>query len=165
MKAVDAFLRQLDDAWSHKWESLNAVLEGVTDAEAEWQAPCYAAEEREDGWPAPGTVRWQVAHVAHCKRYYTKFIRAPGVTERPEADPRVLPRDFAAEMAALRETHAAQRGALAALSDADLGKPVGNGMGMAEFLAMAIRHDTWHAAQIAVARRLYRASGGVDGGA
>jgi len=159
MKAKDAFLRQLDDAWAHKWESLSAVLEGVTEEEANWQAPCYASEEREEGWPAPGTVRWQVAHVAHCKRYYTKFVRAPGVLERPQADARVPPATFAAEVAALKEAHAAQRAALDALDDGDLAKPVGNGMPMDEFLAMAIRHDAWHGAQIAVARRLFRHHG------
>ena len=159
MNAVAVYLRQLDDAWAHRWESLTAVLEGVTEKEADWQAPAYAAEDREEGWPAPGTVRWQVAHIAHCKRYYTKFIRAPGVSERPPAEPRTPLATFAAEVGALEEAHAAQRTALAALRDADLEEPVGNGMPMAEFLAMAIRHDAWHGAQIAVARRLYRHRG------
>ena len=60
---VETYLRQLDDAWEHKWESLRAVLDGVSEEEAAWQPPCYAAEEREEGWPPPGTIRWQVAHI------------------------------------------------------------------------------------------------------
>ena len=42
------------------------------------------------------------------------------------------------------------------LSDMDLGDPCARGMDVAEFLRMAIRHETWHAGQIAVIRHLYR---------
>jgi hypothetical protein len=156
MGAVRELLRAFDHAWQHKWESLSAALEGVTEEEAAWQAPCYAKEPREEGWPAPGTIRWQVAHVAHCKRHYTMFLRAPGSTERPPAPPHVPVASFAEDVDELREAHAGQRGAILALRDDQLPLPVGNGMPLGEFLAMAVRHDTWHASQIAVARRLYR---------
>ena len=155
MNGVETYLRTLDDAWEHKWESLTAALDGVDAEMAAHQAPCYSAEEREKGWPAPGTIHWQVAHVAHCKRHYTDFIRSPGSTERPPDPERPQDLDFEAELANLREVHAAQREAIAALSEDDLKLPVGNGMPLEEFLAMAIRHDTWHASQIVVARRLW----------
>jgi hypothetical protein len=157
MNATDAFLRQLDDTWSHRWESLCSALDGVTEEEAAWQAPSYADEEREDGWPAPGTIAWQAAHVAHCKRYYTELVAqrgdAPG---RPPLPERSACTSFAAIRAELESAHAAQRAGIAALSEADYGLRCGNGMPLSEFLAMAIRHDAWHAAQIVVVRRLFR---------
>ena len=151
-----SFLRMFDDGWGHPFESFVEALEGVTAEEAAWQAPCYAGEEREEGWPPPGTIAWQVAHVAHCKRYYTKLIRERAKPGRPDADPRPPCADFAAERAELEAAHREQRDAIAAITDADLQDKVGNGMTLDEFLAMAIRHDIWHAAQIAVARRLFR---------
>ena len=157
MTGVEAFLKQLDHAWKHKWESLEAALHDVTEEEATWQARCYRKVEREEGWPPPGTIRWQVAHIAHCKRHYTDFIKAPGSSERPPVPERKPTATFAEDRVELAEAHGAQRDAIASLSDSDLELPVGNGMPLGEFLAMAIRHDTWHAAQITVARRLWRA--------
>ena len=60
------------------------------------------------------------------------------------------------DRAELDAAHNDQRAAIANLEDADLQKVVGNGMRMDEFLAMVIRHDTWHAGQTALARRLWR---------
>ena len=62
-------------------------VDGVTEEEAAWQAACYAADDREEGWPAPGTVAWQAAHVAHCKRYYTRILERVGEADPPEAEP------------------------------------------------------------------------------
>ena len=56
----------------------------------------------------------------------------------------------------LEEIHAARRERVASLSDADLELSVRNGMNVDEYLTSTIRHDIWHAAQIAVARRLWR---------
>ena len=63
---------------------------------------------------------------------------------------------FDEDLALLRHAHARQREAIAALTDADLDGRVGSAMNVAEFIAMTVRHDVWHASQIAVARRLYR---------
>ncbi len=156
MTGVEAFLRQLDDAWEHKWESLSTVLAAVAEKEAEWQAPCYESEEQEKGWSPPGTIRWQVAHIAHCKRHYTDFIKAPGSSERPPVPTRKPTESFDEDRKELRSAHAGERDAIASLSESHLELPVGNGMRLDIFLAMAIRHDTWHAAQIAVVRRLWR---------
>jgi len=156
MGAIDAYLRQFDDAWEHKWESLRSVLEGVGEAEAAWQAPCYRAEEHEEGWPPPGSVQWQVAHLAHCKRYYTKLIRARGQEGRPPVPEREDADGVAGELAALEAVHRAQRAEIEALREEDLDRKVGTGMPLDEFLAMIVRHDIWHASQIAVARRLWR---------
>lgn len=155
-KAVQALLRQLDDAWAHRWESLTSVLEGVDAEEAAWQAPAYAAEEQEAGWPEPGTVHWTVAHIAHCKRHYTRCLEERGGTERPPETKRTSDADFLASRRELEAAHAAQRVVIATLVDEELGLTVGNAMDVREFLTMAVRHDIWHAGQIAVLRRLWR---------
>ena len=159
MRAVDAFLLHFDQAWDHKWESLTQTLVGVGPAEADWQAPCYADVEREAGWPLAGTVHWQVAHIAHCKRYYALMLTQRDRSGRPPESPRAPNLTWAQEVVELQAAHAAQRAAIAGLSDADLEARVGNAMGVGEFVAMCTRHDAWHAAQIAVARRLYRTRG------
>ncbi len=159
MRAIDAFLLQLDHAWEHAWESLDAVLEGVTEQEAAWQASCYADVPVEAGWPRPGTIRWHVVHLAHCKRTYAALVRARKATQRPSIPRRAPAATVDADLAELDAAHADQRDAVAACSDTDLDDLVGNRMPLAEFLAMTIRHDAWHAGQIAVARRLYRSRG------
>ena len=156
MSEITAHLQHFDDAWGHDFESLTYALEGVTEEEAAWQAPCYAADEREEGWPAPGTVAWQAAHVAHCKRYYTQILLRAGETDPPEAEPWTPLSTYAEIRAALDAAHAAQRAAVAALPEERLGEIAGNGMPFREFLAMFTRHDAWHASQVVVARRLYR---------
>ncbi|MGH7162891.1 MAG: DinB family protein [Planctomycetota bacterium] len=159
MSAIEAFLRQLDDAWGHAWESLESVLAGVGEEEAAWQAPCYRAEPREDGWPAPGTIRWQVAHLAHCKMHYTAILRERKRGESPPAPPWPPSPSWADDLRALEGAHAEQRDAVRAIPDGDLGMTVGAKMPLAAFLAMIARHDSWHGGQLALARRLYRTRG------
>ena len=156
MTELAAYLRQFDDSWSHPFESLCDVLTGVTEEEAFYQASCYVAEPREEGWPAPGTIAWQVAHIGHCKRHYTTYLVRDGVDQRPSVTPWTPHATFAELRAFLEAAHGEQRSALAALSADALDLVAGNGMPFREFLSMATRHDAWHAAQIAVARRLYR---------
>lgn len=157
MRPVDVLLLAFDHAWEHKWESLQSALKGVEVQEAEWQAPAYAQAEREEGWPLPGSIAWQVAHVAHCKRYYTEVITQRARPGEPATPPRPAHQGFEQEVQGLRAAHAAQRAAIEGLGDTDLETRVGNAMSLVEFVTMCTRHDVWHAAQIAVARRLYRA--------
>src|SRR5215467_16068068 len=95
MSQVLCLLRMFDDTWSHQCESLRSVLEGVTSEESSWQSPAYMAEPLVEGLPAPGTIRWQVAHLEHCARHYSEILRKrpiavepttapPGMTELPE---------------------------------------------------------------------------------
>jgi len=152
MRTVDAFLLSLDNAWEHDWESLTSVLDGVTEDEARWQAPCYADAAASESGPPPGTIRWQVTHLAHCKREYTARLlgdreaRSPELPEHPTAT-------YEEDLASLGRAHLAERAAIAALSDEDLTT------GVADFLTNIIRHDIWHGGQIALARRLYRGRG------
>lgn len=160
MDAADVLRLAFDDAWGHKWESLTAALEGVTEDEAYWQAPAYAADEGEAGWPAPGTIAWQVAHIAHCKRYYETIVRHREDAEAPPVTPRENVDTFAAERAALDAAHAGQRAALAEVGADELAHVACGKMPLGEFIAMTTRHDAWHASQITVARRLYRTRNG-----
>ncbi|MGQ0615271.1 MAG: DinB family protein [Planctomycetaceae bacterium] len=156
MGAVEVFLKQLDDAWAHPWESIAVVLTDVGEAESEWQAPCYRTVEREEGWPAPGTILWQVAHLAHCKEHYAAILRHRADSAAPPAPARKPYRTFGEEMLALKVAHAGERAALAEIGDEELGRPVLGKMPLGEFIAMILRHDAWHAGQIAMARRLFR---------
>ncbi|MDF1729482.1 MAG: DinB family protein [Planctomycetota bacterium] len=146
-----------DDAWEHSWESLKEALHGVDEAEAAHVPADYDGEDREEGWPAPGSILWQVAHLGHCKAYYTALIAKRGSTPgNPDAEA-LVPRDsFVEHLRALQEIHANQRAAIAGLTQEDMELKVGNGMLLPEFLSMIIRHDIWHASQVAVARRAWR---------
>jgi hypothetical protein len=73
--SVQLFLQSFDDAWSHKLESILAVLKDVTPDESIWQHPAYAGEKHMLGLPAPGTVLWQIAHLEHCARHYAQIVR------------------------------------------------------------------------------------------
>ena len=156
MRAIDAFLLQLDGAWDHSWESLWSTLDGITEEEADWQAPCYRDEKAEPGWPLAGTVHWHVAHLAYYKHYYTACLRHRGQDGEVPVDPQDPRASFAESVERLRQAHEAQRDVVASLQDADLTLTVENGVPVAEYLATVFRHDAWHAAQIAVARRLWR---------
>ena len=149
----DVLLMQLDHAWSHPWESVQSAMKGVSEETAAWQHASYANAEREANWPLPGTILWQLAHLAACKRYYAGAIRA-----RPKEpnDPDYLPRATLSEaLASLAEVHAALRTAIAELKDAELGEKVANGQTLAEFITMTIRHDAWHSSQIKMVQRLW----------
>jgi uncharacterized damage-inducible protein DinB len=152
MKTVDAFLLSFDNAWEHDWESLMAVLADVTEDEARWQAPCYADASGSDESIPAGSIRWQVAHLAHFKREYTVRLLGDREERSPEP-PEHSTASFEEDLADLRRAHMAQRAAIAALRDEDLTPDV------ADFLTNITRHDIWHGGQIALARRLYRARG------
>jgi len=88
------------------------------------------------------------------------MLRSVGTKERPAEVPWMPAATFAEVLAALEAAHADERAAVASLGEDDLARTVPNGMTAAEFVAMCVRHTTWHAAQIAVARRLFRTRGG-----
>jgi uncharacterized damage-inducible protein DinB len=157
MDALGAHRQHIEDAWNHAWESLETVLRAITDEEAEFQDPAYAQEPEEGGWPMPGSIRWQVAHVAHCKRYYALLLRNRGTKERPSGGRRTPTTDIAADIAELAASQADLLAALDEIQADELTGSVPTGMAIPEFLSMITRHDAWHGGQIAMARRLYRA--------
>jgi hypothetical protein len=154
MSQVALVLQVFDDTWSHKCKSLRSVLQ-VTSEESSWQDPAYVAEPLVQGLPEPGTIRWQVAHLEHCARHYTEILR-----ERPVVDEPLTPPPGTADLSELIDRLEGARRLLRQeierLSDVDLHTPCVRGLSVAEFLRMAIRHEAWHAGQLAVIRRLYR---------
>jgi len=159
MSQVLCLLRMFDDTWSHQCESLRSVLQGVTSEESVWQSPAYTAESLVHGLPAPGTICWQVAHLEHCARHYSEILRKrpivvepttppPGVAELPELIKR------------LESARRFLREEIQRLNEVDLEAPCTREMNVGEFVRMVIRHEAWHAGQLAVNRRLYRQRSG-----
>ncbi|HEY3320428.1 MAG TPA: DinB family protein [Planctomycetota bacterium] len=156
MNAIALLLMQFDRNWNHNWESLQSVLKDVTPDEATFQGPCYAAEEREANMPPPGSILGQLVHIHWCNLHYANVIRL-----RPQkeiADPPQPPvMSLQQTIDALHGSHDALRAEVAKLTEADLAGACGHGAKtLAEFLASCLRHEIWHAGQIALARRLYR---------
>ena len=162
MSAYEAYVAAFRDVWSHAWESVSSVLEGVSEDEARWQAPAYADTEQEAGWPPEGTILWHIAHLAHCKRYYAAILEHRDEASPPEVEERTPLGTLAEELAALAEAQDAQLAALVACDGADWSAPAAGKMPLGEFVAMTTRHDAWHGGQIAMLRRLHRAETGTD---
>ncbi len=154
MDAVDMALRQLNDLWGHEWESLTAVLRGLTEEEANWRAPCYAGLDATAGDAPPGSILWQIAHIASCKREYASMFGASPAEAASAPVTGLL--DLSACLLELERAQAVERAAIAALRGSDLERPLPNGQTVARQIALALRHDAWHAGQIALARRLWR---------
>ena len=159
MNAIDTILRQLDDAWGHAFESLTAVLDGVTDEEWSWQPPGYDDVDQDEPGPAPGTIAWHVAHLTACKQEYACHVRDRGKDVDLEGAEHQVPPGTKAQRKALEAAHAWLRHEVEALTPEDLTLKANHQMALDEFLAMTIRHDSWHAGQMAVARRLHRNHG------
>ncbi|NUO79276.1 DinB family protein [candidate division KSB1 bacterium] len=155
MSSLDQLLQTFDEAWSYRCESITDVLEGVTPEEAQWQHHSYAEEQGYEDEPPAGTILWQIAHLAHAARHYQEVLRLRPVVMEPRTE---MP--FASNLAewseALERYSRELRKYVATLSEDDLLQPCARDMNVGEFVRMAIRHMTWHAGQIAVARRLYR---------
>ncbi len=164
MDTIAFLLRAFDDAWHHDDESLRAVLRGVTSEEASWQHPAYARERPIPGLPTPGTILWHLAHLDQSARHYAAILE-----RRPlEDEPRTPPPDASslAELSTgLARAQAVLRARIAGLSKPDLDKACARGMDVGEFVRMILRHETWHAGQIAVVRRLYRVASSRGDGA
>ncbi len=131
------------------------VLNGVTPEEAVWQHHSYANEEAQPDFPTPGSMLWQIAHLAHAARHYAETLRLrPVVIEPLTSVP--LAASLSQWVEVLERSHRELRKAIGTLSEEDLFQPCARGLNVGEFVRMAIRHVSWHAGQIAVARRLYR---------
>jgi uncharacterized damage-inducible protein DinB len=146
-------LAAFDDAWGHKWESVSYELNGITEDEAIFRHPAYAEIPLEDGHPPAGTIIWHLVHLAHCYLNYTARVAM-----RP-AEPAELPPPKYASLADAIQNLLAARGAfretIAALSEDELDELLYYDKPVIDLARSTVRHDVWHAGQIAVARRLY----------
>jgi hypothetical protein len=155
MSQVLYLLQMFDDNWSHQCESLRSILQGVTSEESSWQGPAYTAEPFVQGLPEPGTIRWQVAHLEHCARHYTEILRQRPIAREPATPPPGID-DLAELINRLERARRFLREEIQQLGESDLEAPCARGMSVAEFVRGIIRHEAWHAGQLAVIRRLYR---------
>ena len=107
-----------------------------------------------EGLPVPGTIRWHVAHLEHCARHYIEILRTRPLAHEP-ATPSPGIADLAELINRLERARRLLREEIQRLTEMDLDTPCARGMDVGEFVRMTIRHETWHAGQIAVVRRLY----------
>lgn len=149
-------LAAFDDARSHKWESFDLVTKDLTEEEVQYQHAAYAMERQEDGWPKPGTVLWHLVHMEYWYRYYIDCLERP--TEGSELPPPNSGTTLATAMEKLDATRKTLRDRISDIPDEGLDFMLRGHIRTGEFIRMIIRHDTYHAAQIAVARRLYKSS-------
>ncbi len=110
------------------------------------------------GLPPPGTILWHLAHLEHCSRHYAAILWRRPLTEEPATAP-PAEHTYARLLINLERARAALREQIEQLTEVDLTDPCARGMQVGEFLRMLIRHETWHAGQIALIRRLYLGSG------
>jgi hypothetical protein len=147
-------LASFDEVWSHKWESLDAVLSDITNDEARFVHSVYAGIEREEGFPLNGSILWHLAHLAFCYRNYAEGLRA--MPAEPQNALRHEPASLEGAIADLKHSRLALRDEIVRPNNDAFDQTVWYGDTVAQFIRMIVRHDAWHSAQIAVARRLYR---------
>ena len=152
MNAIDLALRQLDDLWSHSWESFSSVLTELGEDEASWRATCYRDISNADLAAPSGSVLWHLAQLAACKSDYADRL-SEGTDIVP---PSTANGSLNSVLDQLRREHERERDAIARLRPDDLARVLPDGLTVAGLLALALRHDAWHLGQIAVARRLFR---------
>jgi uncharacterized damage-inducible protein DinB len=155
-------LAAFDDTWSHKWESFEFVLNGITEEEAKYHHVAYAGEPPEEVHPPAGTIHWHLTHLRQCYWFYTDAIRQRPNEPKPVYPPETHSLTEAIEM--LKESRDKFRATIASLTDADLEDPLCRGETVAEFIRASVRHDAWHCGQIAMVKRLARNQEGVGGG-
>lgn len=157
MTRNEELLASFDDVWSHRWESFEATMKNVSEVAAQYSHPAYANEEQEEGMPLPGSILWHLVHLTHCYDYYVKMIelRPNKIEEAIE-----LPAwsTLADAIEGLRRSRQLLRTVIASLDESAIEDRVSNGDTVATFVRMIVRHDAWHSAQIAVAKRLYYTS-------
>jgi len=141
------------DSWSHPWEGFRSAYVDCSQDELDRISPLYEGEPFETGWPPPGTISWQLNHVGACKQAYTWDIQHPAEADNPCYWQ--VHRERNALFAALERAH---EDFLAACRSADMAVPIAGkgGHTLATYLGIALRHEIWHAGQIAVLRRTQR---------
>jgi len=154
MTSKEELLAEFDEAWSHPWESLGAILKDVSEEEAWYQHKIYAKEEREEGHSPSGTILWHLVHLGQCYRWYRSWI-----SSRPNKPSEVLPPEatsLAEGIVNVKLCRDELRDCLSSLSEEQLNEKLYGGKTVIDLARASVRHDAWHGGQIAVAKRLYR---------
>ena len=155
MNTVDLILKLYDDTWSHAWESINAALHEITEEEAAWQDPAYRDEEQQPGFPPPGSVLWHLSHIEYWTRSNLEILRKRPIESYPKVEPSSAT-TLSELIAAMNQTRDDVHDEIAKLTPEDLETICLRDRTLAETIGIAIRHQSWHAGEIAMARRLYR---------
>ncbi|MCZ7605064.1 MAG: DinB family protein [Planctomycetota bacterium] len=154
MEAIETLLVVFDGALNDEWESLASAITDLTETEAAWQHPAYAAEPHDKGVGVPGTILWHLNHLELCHRHYIATIRNMDPSKSPDTQPPgELP--LAQVLPALKKASAGLREAIASLKPEDLTGQVRPKRNAASFIAMIAAHICWHAGMIKQTRRLY----------
>ena len=153
MSRHSELLAAFDAAWDRPWESIMAAIKGVTEDEAVFQHAAFSDEVAEIGFPLHGTILWYVTHLASCYRMYKAAIEV-----RPNAPPEFqhVSSTFEEALVTLKQTRDELREAIVNLSEQELDEKLYWENTIADLVRGTVRHDAWHAGQIAVVRRLYR---------
>ncbi len=156
MTTKEYLLASFDDAWSHDWESYESKFADLSEEEAYYQSPVYAADEKDETMPPSGTILWHLVHLGQCWDHYGQAI-----AQRPKSVPEPEPPQVTSLADALKQVKAIRarfRTVIEGISEERLSEKMANGRAVIDFCRAAIRHETWHIGQMAVARRLYKAS-------
>jgi uncharacterized damage-inducible protein DinB len=152
---IDQMICSLNDSIYHRDESVLSALEGIKTEESEWQHPAYSEEVHRQGMPPPGTIVWHVAHLVHSCEHYAAIIRERPVQHEPDTRPADI-HEITELISSLRKAHEKLIRTVSGIPDSELSGDCARGMTLDEFLRMVIRHNTWHAGQIRLLRRLWQ---------
>ena len=162
MSEIAQLLAACDENFGATWDSVLSALKGVSANEAAFQHPCYAMVPADANMPPAGSILWQMAHLSVCKQMYARILQESLGLQVPEP---VEPKRHTAAILLheLRIAHSRLRSTIAALRDEDLSRMLPESTGypgrVDAFIRTVNRHDSWHAGQIALARRLYKNPG------
>jgi uncharacterized damage-inducible protein DinB len=150
----DELLAAFDAAWDADWESIAAALKDVTEEEARFQHASYRDAEQQEGLPPNGSILWHIVHLGQCYQLYVRIIEErPNEPQDAEA-PNILSLQEA--IAYLKRERSALRDTIDSLREEQLDEMLYYGKPILSLCRGSVRHDVWHAGQIALARRLYR---------
>jgi hypothetical protein len=183
--------QNLLDLSDFAWQRLRNRVEGMTDEEYFWEPfdGCWSVHKTDDGYaadwawipPAPPpftTLAWRITHIAdllQAERTATWFGHEPGATDpAPEVpgaatDPAPeVPGSAAAALAALDRAYEIWRRRLAALSQEDLDRPMGEIAGPyaendgTSFALHILDELIHHGAEVGTVRDFYRGAHAED---
>lgn len=172
--------QNLLDLSDFAWQRLRDRVEGLTDAEYFWEPfdGCWSVRKRDDGYaadwawipPAPPpftTLAWRITHIAdllQAERTATWFGHKPAATDAAPA----VPGSAEAALQALDHAYEIWRRRLAALSQEDLDRPMGEIAGPyadndgTSFALHILDELIHHGAEVGTVRDFYRSAHAED---
>jgi hypothetical protein len=155
MKSTQAYQALFAEFNGDKWDSVQSAFADVDQTMAEWICPGFIADvDPRPGEPPPGCILWYGNHILACKEGYLVAVRTSNNTS--ESIHRPLP-GIAEVIDGLNDVTERFLATLRDMDDEFLSRNVsGTTMTVASYLNMAVRHEIWHAGQVALLKRLYK---------